>query len=317
MTRPWRRLLRGRLRDQLITGVVAVLLAGIGAFMVFGNHGTGPSRARDAQHGTGTTAPDGSGTPAPSLTTRSPSPSPSPTRWTGPPASGVPMPVGDLPGWRQTFADDFLGEPLDERWYLYDGTPGGDPGGWFDHTHVSQSQGVLNIAGYRQSTPNGTIYATGGMNNAKVFSQAYGRFDIRFRMDHGYGIAYAMLLWPTADVWPPEIDLMEDNGKYRDMSSATLHYGSNDVHVTRTVNGDFTAWHTAELDWTPGQLVYRLDGRVWTTITTSHVPDIPMSIAIQTQAWRCGGSWEGCPNSSTPDRVNLQVDWVVAYARAG
>jgi hypothetical protein len=39
-----------------------------------------------------------------------------------------------------------------------------------------------------------------------------------------------------------------------------------------------------------------------------------MSVAIQTQASKCSSTWLGCPNSSTPARVNLQVDWVVAYS---
>ena len=44
--------------------------------------------------------------------------------------SGVPMPVGNIPGWRQVFADDFTGATLDtSRWRLYWGQPGGDPGG--------------------------------------------------------------------------------------------------------------------------------------------------------------------------------------------
>jgi len=41
-----------------------------------------------------------------------------------------------------------------------------------------------------------------------------------------------------------------------------------------------------------------------------------MSIAIQSQAWWCG-TWEGCPDSSTPAEVNLYVDWVVAYSAGG
>src|SRR5262245_39552957 len=40
-----------------------------------------------------------------------------PTTKTNPAApSGVPMPVGDLPGWHQTFADDFTGTDASKRW---------------------------------------------------------------------------------------------------------------------------------------------------------------------------------------------------------
>jgi hypothetical protein len=36
---------------------------------------------------------------------------------------------------------------------------------------------------------------------------------------------------------------------------------------------------------------------------------------MQSQAWPCG-TWEGCPNSSTPAQVNLEIDWIVAYKAA-
>lgn len=227
--------------------------------------------------------------------------------------SGVDMPRGDIPGWHQTYAEDFTDAHLADRWYLYSGQPGGDPLGWWDPSHVTAAGGVLTVAGRRESTPNGDLYVTGGLSNAKTFSQTYGRFAVRFRMDKGYGLAYALLLWPTNNEWPPEIDILEDNAQNRDTASATLHYGSNNTQVHQETTGDFSVWHTAELDWTTDRLVYRIDGTVWATMTTTNVPDTPMSIAIQSQAWACG-TWEGCPDSSTPAEVNLYVDWVVAYS---
>jgi beta-glucanase (GH16 family) len=227
--------------------------------------------------------------------------------------SGVNMPTGDIPGWHQTFADDFA-RGLDANWAAYTGQPGGDPGGWFDASHVSVSNGMLQIGAWKADSPNGNVYISGGVSNARVFSQTYGRYIVRFQMDVGYGIAYTMQLWPTNDQWPPEIDILEDNAKGRDMTSATLHYGSDDRMLHREVKGEFTGWHTAEVEWAPGHLTYRLDGTVWAAMTSGYVPSTPMSIAIQTQAWPCGNTWEGCPNATTPDRVNLHVDWVVAYS---
>jgi beta-glucanase (GH16 family) len=238
------------------------------------------------------------------------------TTFRGTSPSGVTMPKGDIPGWKQTFAEDFNGGDLSKKFWIYEGQPGGDPGGWYLRSHVSQSNGKLVITGSKEKTPNGNLYATGGVSNSKSFSQTYGRFEMRFRMDKGYGIAYALLLWPSDDVWPPEIDIAEDKARNRDLMTATLHYGANDTHVYREVAGDFTQWHTVSVDWSKGQLVYRLDGRVWTTMTSSGVPNTPMSIALQSQAWDCGRSFFGCPNSTTPKRVNLEIDWVVAYSKA-
>lgn len=232
------------------------------------------------------------------------------------PPSGVAMPSGNRPGWRQTFAEDFNDDDLSKTWYVYDGQPGGDAAAWFDSSHVGVADGLLTIGAWRADSPNGNIYVSGGLANSKVFAQTYGLYQIRFKIDKGWGIAYTIQLWPASDKWPPEIDIVEDNGKDRQMTSATLHYGRTDTHVHREVSGDWTGWHTAEVEWSAGRLVYRIDGRTWTTMQGSYVPSEPMWIAIQTQPWGCGGGWEACPNKTTPTRVNLQVDWVVAYAKA-
>jgi len=224
---------------------------------------------------------------------------------------------GEIPGWKQTFADDFTGN-LD-KWGVYEGQPGGDPGGWFLPSHVEIDNGKLVIKAYKENTPNGNIYATGGLNNGSTFSQTYGRFEFRFRMDEGYGIAFVFLLWPASDQWPPEIDIAEDDGLSRSLLTSTLHYGTPGNRETehRRIEGvDFTQWHTVGLDWSPGRLEFRLDGEVWSTIESDRVPDEPMVMAIQTQAWYCDGYWSDCPNSTTPPLVNLEVDWAVAYARA-
>jgi beta-glucanase (GH16 family) len=231
--------------------------------------------------------------------------------------SGVPMPIGEIPGWHQTFTDDFTGDALGDQWFAYSGAPSGDPGGWFLPSHVSVGAGMLTVRGSKEQTPHGVLYATGGVSNHNVFSQMYGRFDVRFRMDKGVGIAYAILLWPTSQHWPPELDIIEDNGHDRQSTSATAHYDHDDKKIQRQTTGDFTKWHTATLEWTPRHLVYRLDGKVWATIDSPHVPDEPMDLALQTQAWGCGGTWEACPNSTTPPVVDLEVDWVSLYEWTG
>jgi beta-glucanase (GH16 family) len=227
------------------------------------------------------------------------------------------MPIGEVPGFHQTFTDDFVGDALNDQWFSYDGQPAGDKAGWFMPSHVSVGNGLLTITGSKEQTPNGLLYATGGVSNHNVFAQKYGRFDVRFRMDKGVGIAYALLLWPSSQQWPPELDVIEDNGHDRQTTSATLHYDRDDKKIQRQTRADFTQWHTATLEWTPGRLVYRLDGRVWATIDSPHVPNEPMDLALQTQAWGCGGTWEACPNSTTPPVVNLEVDWVSLYDWTG
>jgi hypothetical protein len=300
------------LRNKVIYVLVSVLLfaaAGYGLYRITMPRTGRPTATADDSSRGGPAAPPVTAHPSAS---RKPPPHPkSPLRDNLHP-SGTPMPVGDIPGWYQTFTDDFVGDQLNDAWFTYDGEPGGDKFGWFASSHVSVSGGLLTISAFKENSPNGLIYVTGGMSNRNVFSQKYGRFDVRFRADLGVGIAYAILLWPSDEQWPPEVDIVEDNGRDRKQTQATMHYDPDDKKITRRTNADFTQWHTATIEWTPGHLVYELDGRQWATIDSPHVPDEGMELAIQTQASGCGG-WEACPNSTTPQVVNLQVDWVSIY----
>lgn len=227
-----------------------------------------------------------------------------------------PMPTDEPSGWRRVFADDFNGSSLDQtRWRVYNGSPLGDPAGWFDPSHVSVSDGALVISGYRDSRHSGG-WTTGGISSSRSFTQTYGKYLVRFRLDRGVGISHAILLWPTSDEAPPEVDFSEDNGSGRKSTLATVHYGSADKRLSRSFDVDLTQWHTAGLEWEPGQLRFSFDGNVWWTVRGSAVPKVPMALAIQTQTWPCQGTWGTCPDASTPRTVRLDVDWVVAYARA-
>jgi beta-glucanase (GH16 family) len=236
--------------------------------------------------------------------------------------SGVPMPTGNLPGWREVFSDDFTGTSLDSQWTAYWGQPGGDPGGFFDPSHVTVSGGELVISAFQDPADEPwdagpATYVTGGVSSSPSFAQTYGKYLVRFRMDAGQGVALAILLWPQSNTWPPEIDFAEDNGANRQTNYATLHYGLTNTQVQRQVAVNMTQWHTLGVVWTKGRLVYTLDGRNWATVTNANVPSIPMVLDMQTQGWACGTStWEQCPNAQTPAHVNLDVDWVVAYRQS-
>ncbi|GAA0281388.1 glycoside hydrolase family 16 protein [Cryptosporangium japonicum] len=222
------------------------------------------------------------------------------------------MPTGDLAGWRRVLSDDFAGTRLSDRWLAYDGQPSGDPAGWFDPANVTVAGGVLTIRGAYQKARK--RWATGGISTRRSLKQTYGKYEVRFRADRGRGIAYAFLLWPVDDSWPPEIDFAEDNGAGRDRLFSTVH-AIGGSQIENSTAADFTQWHVVGVEWTPGRIAYTLDGKVWATIHDDRVPDQPMALALQSQAWYCGHTWQRCPDASTPATVNLQVDWVVAYAR--
>lgn len=226
------------------------------------------------------------------------------------------MPVGNIPGWRQVLADGFNGSTLNTNlWRRYGGQPGGDPGGWWDPSHVSVSNGTLTISGYRDPDDGGK-WTTGGITSVPGLVQTYGKYLVRLRLDAGIGIAHALVLFPADNRWPPEVDFSEDSGNGRSTTQATVHYGRDDEMLSKIIGVDLTRWHTLGVEWTPGRLRFTLDGGVWFQ-TVREVPIVPMALAIQTQAWPCIGTWGRCPDATTPRAVNMYVDWVAAYAPAG
>lgn len=232
--------------------------------------------------------------------------------------SGARIPAGHPRGWRRVFSDDFLGGRLDSRkWGTYSGQPGGDPGGWWDPSHVVVRDGVVRLQSYRDGRFNNR-WVSGGMSSARGLKQAYGRYDVRFRMDRGRGIAGVLLLWPVADHWPPEIDFAEDGGgaSSRRSMSATLHHGAANRIVQHSVHADFSRWHTMGVQWTPRRLVYTLDGRRWGGLTSSLVPSERMELDAQTQAGTRSDPYAPAPDARTPRHVDMVIDWVVAYAPA-
>lgn len=222
------------------------------------------------------------------------------------------MPRGDLHGWHQTLAEDFSGRRLPTGWTAYQGQPGGNQHGWWDPARVTVAGSSLRLSG----AWSGGRFTTGGVV-AWGARSTYGKYEVRFRVQRAPGVSYALLLWPATGTWPTagEIDIAEDGGGARRSTTATLHHGANDTQVQRTVGADTSRWQTLGVEWTPGRLVYTLNGRSWATVRSGGVPARPMDLALQLEAGR-GSAWAPAPSSSTPAHVTLEVDWVVAYRRA-
>lgn len=223
------------------------------------------------------------------------------------------------PGWHVTFRDNFNGHSLNlsKWWGSYSGQPGGDPTGYWAPSHVLVEHGFLVLRTYRASTPLGRRWVSGGIGQRASLAQTYGRYLVRMRVTTGPGISALALLYPVKG-WPPEIDFYEDapTGKRRIGMAATLHYSPGNRQIQRSLRGvNFEHWHTVGLDWSPGKLVYTIDGRKWATVRSHAVPSQPMTLDLQTQALTCGASNRSCPNASTPALVEMYVAWVRIYAR--
>jgi hypothetical protein len=225
------------------------------------------------------------------------------------PATGAtpPPPSSRFP--KMIFYRQFRQPLTPHTWTLYQGQPTCCKDSLWAKSHVVSRAGALRIQTYRDPRF-GDKWVSGGVSTARLVNQTYGRWVVRFRMPRGTGVGMDVALRPagsgTVVDW---IEESSDHGTLRNIETATLHYGGTRVHAR--VRADFTKWHTMTLAWVPGQITVRLDGRLWANYT-SHIPSSPMHLTMQTNTGSNGFSGT-LPNSSTPSRVALQIDYVAIY----
>lgn len=249
--------------------------------------------------------------------------------------SGQSMPVGDLPGWHQVFAEDFttdapLGRFLTSSYYskkfnLYpDDTPDtagqqGGPSLYYPSKVVSVHNGMLNL---HLHTEGGTPMAAALL--PIVPNGIYGKYTIRFRLSQPIaGFKTAWLLWPhDYNGGAPiegEVDFPE--GYLSRTINAYMHHRVNsvrdgDVQDAFFTNATYTSWHTASLEWTPNAINFILDGQSIGRSTTG-IPNTNMDWVIQTEA--ClgdhGYTAQSCPNPAAS--ADLQIDWITVYSYKG
>lgn len=234
--------------------------------------------------------------------------------------SGEAVPRGDIPGWRQTFVDDFDRCELGANWGAYYGQPGGDPASWWEYEQASVIGGALQL---RAEQKDGR-WVTGGASNS-VVSQKYGKWEVRLRADRSDEISYHVLLWPADEVWPPEIDIAESADGTRQTMSSFLHWSGpeGDHHFSQAdLNLDTNEWQTIGVEWDPDQIRYTVNGQTWARSPLgASIPNTPMWLGIQAQAGACTKlqAWGvgECGVAGTPDVADVLVDWVTVYQSDG
>lgn len=257
-----------------------------------------------------------------------------------------------LPGWtspRTIFADDFSGTELDRaHWNVVvtGRTVNNEQQAYVDSADVlSVKDGALVIrprfrAGFK--TPEG-----------RSFDFISGRIDTRAKVTFTYGTAAARMklaagagLWPAFWAlgdgrWPDtgEIDIMENVGD-AGWTSVALHgpgYFGNTPLVKRAPKAgrhDATGWHVYAVDWTPNELVFRVDTREVYRVTRAMVErygawafDNPKYLILNLAL---GGNYPASVNGATgpyrglpettvrsiqKDEPQIVVDWVRVTGR--
>jgi Glycosyl hydrolases family 16 len=232
--------------------------------------------------------------------------------------SGEAMPVGDVPGWHQIFADDFttdvaLGSfpaAVSSQWTAYK-SPWKDTSGYGTYSPSS----VVSIAG---GVLNQNIHTENGVTMVSALQPqlpsavTYGRYAVRYRFDPIAGYKMAWMLWPDGNnnVRDGEIDFPEMN------LDATTAWAFN--HHTNRVNGDDQdwfktpltpgGWHTAVIEWSPNLVVFRFDGAEIGR-TSNRVASTAMHWVLQTETQLGRG---GPPAANA--RGNVQIDWAAVWS---
>jgi beta-glucanase (GH16 family) len=286
---------------------------------------------------TTTTAPTTT-TTAPTTTTTAPT-----TTTTDPTAPcGGSLPKAGGGTWQCSWSDEFDGTSLDRTKWLPQTTAAS---GFNDKTscvvdspnNLAEGNGVLTLTARKEAapftcqSPNGnytTQYTSATVTTFGLFTQAYGRFEMRakFPSTSVPGLQSAFWLWPEnmfkyGYVWPQsgEIDVAEEYSAFSDRVIPYIHYvpATTDVNVTNNycMVNDVGAFHTYTLEWTTSTLTVMFDGQ--TCIVDSWNPalpllkpqpfDQPFMVALTQMLGQANNAFNA---STTPLPASMDVDYV-------
>jgi beta-glucanase (GH16 family) len=172
-----------------------------------------------------------------------------------------------------------------------------------------------------------TQYTSGMVMTYGLFSQTYGRFEVRAKLPAATvkGLQESFWLWPDNPTkygpWPTsgEIDIAEAYSLYPDRVIPYIHYVPLlwDVNVTNNycLINDISQYHSYVAEWTPNTISILYDGQVcvvddWLPALPLVKPqpfDHPFMVAL-TQALGIGGN--AFDPATTPLPATTQVDYV-------
>lgn len=171
----------------------------------------------------------------------------------------------------------------------------------------------------------------------------YGKFEVRAKLPHGYGLWPAIWMRPISDLytgfdgsggWPTngEIDIMEYIGPGRDPNQPNapinqlvqnIHYEDRNGNRKQQKNtfdvsiDSVQSFHVYGLEWEEGTLRFYFDGNLvhsilnWDSFQGAPKPfDQPFDIIINLQI----GGWAGPPDPQDYP-AEMEIDWVKVYER--
>ncbi|WP_164987706.1 family 16 glycosylhydrolase [Bradyrhizobium betae] len=253
------------------------------------------------------------------------------------------------------FQEDFSGTTLDSYWhnYITSNAAGGYPwnanssggsgmGNQFNAEYdmpsqVTVSNGSLNLTaikqpvnGVAQGSPYTFPVTSGGASSYGNFEFNGGYLQISMKAPTGDGAWPALWLMPGKGAGSSgdnfEIDIQEGGmygpGPANQNFAFHLHTSSGTFGGVVDTGVDLTAgYHTYAIDWQPGKsITWYLDGKQVGQVTSAQttIPNEPMELMMTNQVGNSASSgWHTALDSSTPSSMQMQVDSIQLYQKAG
>ena len=264
-------------------------------------------------------------------------------------------PAGYTPS-NLVFEENFSGTALDNYWHTYvtsnaaggwpwagNGSGGSGVGAQYDADYfmpsqVSASNGALNLTAIKQSVTG--VNQSGATQTFPITSGAvssYGNFEfnggylqISMKAPSGDGAWPGLWLMPGKGAGSSgdnfELDIQEGgytgSGPANQAFSWHLHTPGGTVGGVVDTGVDLTAaFHTYAIDWQPGKsITWYVDGKQMAQVTSAQVPipNEPMEVILNNQVANSNTSgWHTTLDSSTPSSMQMQVDQIQLYQKAG
>ncbi|MGH2959419.1 MAG: glycoside hydrolase family 16 protein, partial [Solirubrobacterales bacterium] len=202
--------------------------------------------------------------------------------------------------------------------WLKNGIPYSDlEGAGYLSSNVTVANGTLNLSTSSRAAA-GFNQSTGSVNTNKKFAFQYGYIEARILVPACAGCWPAFWMLPSADHWPPEIDIIE----FFDTSKQVIPYSA--VHwpvagaakeqyfsqrlQTSDADNYIGTWHTYAMLWTRDLVQFYVDGNLGPQFNVpGQIPHLPMYPILQLAV----GAGHRPSAGST-----MQVDHVRAWQRA-
>ncbi|MDF1706041.1 MAG: S-layer homology domain-containing protein [Aeromicrobium sp.] len=256
---------------------------------------------------------------------------------------GVRIVKPDGTPWTCTFADDFTGTTLDRsKWLPLETAQSGYSIGndcYLDSPeNIAVGSGTLKLTARTVDpmtcqSPIGDYpseHTAGSVSTWALFSQTYGRFEMRAKMPSvtAPGTHSAFWLYPqhpgTYGAFPysGEIDIVEYFSSWPDRGIPMLHYGPSENGAARTNHhcmiADPTQFHAYTAEWSRTGITILYDGQVCLTHTWEEVAGTPLGAPFDqpfTLTLTQGvGTVGNLPSSATAFPATMEIDYVRVWS---